>query len=861
MKSMTVRICDTVIHAGLPLIGTAIALALCMHSYDPLFIKTTILQTGTFIVFAAWAIKRIEGGTRFDRGALAYIVPAAAMFVSAAVSALFFSLSFDASFEELGKRTCYFLLLLTAVTEYRDIAKARYFFVWLMAVGLAVSVFGLFQHFGIDPYKFAESQLWRVPSTFGNPNFYGGFLVVIIPVLLSFFDFRDPAARRRLLPCIGVSLIGAVVYFLCTLTVASTGLRLAVFAALLAAVVAECFGRKAGRHTVNVVILFLLFCNAFLTASRSAQIGLAAGLGGLLVLALFFVLRMPLWKKSAVTAAFVILAGAGTLAGVVHFSRERELSVPTRKYYIRGALELIGKKPLLGHGLGTFYITYPLVKPRESWAFNEVCFQHVSNVYNEHLEILHDEGIIGFAFWAWFLAAVFAGGAAALRRLSGRRPLPEDAPYENGRFPASLYCPPAPVFLAGLLAGLFALLVNNIFSLSMRYVSAGFFFWLFCGIAAAQARAVSDGQASDPSPAVTGPRRASARRILQAAVIALAAAAIVFSWRLFAADLHLAQAVGHSRRAHVPASASGEVFHDIYIEGTRYLSDTREWELAIKEYLASLRLNPFNLRCRYFLANAFNRRWNRDMIYNPQWGDQGGKTRTDIERALEQYDRVQRNAPHYIEIDFELGDLYLKLGRNGKAVACYEDYKKYKPYFTKIHYALARAYYGAKEWEKAEEAYQDAIELNKRFTQAFIELSTVYHMLGQQELAEEFYRKALEVSPAITDKKIAEAYSGLGEYEKAVLYAERAAQLDSSSAEGFFRLGWLYIQLGQFDKAIGANEKAVGLDSTHAIAWINLSNLYFQKGLAERARAAYEKAAQIDPELVESVLREHGRGR
>src|SRR5512136_2511436 len=96
--------------------------------------------------------------------------------------------------------------------------------------------------------------------------------------------------------------------------------------------------------------------------------------------------------------------------------------------------------------------------------------------------------------------------------------------------------------------------------------------------------------------------------------------------------------------------------------------------------------------CTLFFGNAFNRRWNMKPQFNPAWGDRGSAPRTDADRAIEQYDYLVKQAPHTFEIDYELGNLYGKLGNINRSIACYRDYKRYKPFFTKIHHALAEAY-------------------------------------------------------------------------------------------------------------------------------------------------------------------------
>ena len=59
MNNAAVRACDRIIVWGVPLLGFIIPLAV-FPSYTFLFIKSTILQCGAAVLFAAWAVKAIE---------------------------------------------------------------------------------------------------------------------------------------------------------------------------------------------------------------------------------------------------------------------------------------------------------------------------------------------------------------------------------------------------------------------------------------------------------------------------------------------------------------------------------------------------------------------------------------------------------------------------------------------------------------------------------------------------------------------------------------------------------------------------------------------------------------------------------
>jgi tetratricopeptide (TPR) repeat protein len=301
------------------------------------------------------------------------------------------------------------------------------------------------------------------------------------------------------------------------------------------------------------------------------------------------------------------------------------------------------------------------------------------------------------------------------------------------------------------------------------------------------------------------------------------------------------------------------VFHDIFIEGTRYQSDSLAWEKAIAAYRSSLANNPFNLRTRYFYGNAFNRRWNLTPRYNPSWGDREGRPRKDPERAMEQYAHIIAQAPHFTEIDFELGDFYFKLGDIDRAIAGYKDYKRYKPFFTKIHYTLANAYAAKQDWANAAESYKDALDLNQKFTIGYLELSAVYHKLGKEDLSAEMFDHAREVSPDKVYLAMADIWQRFGEPDRAIASIKQRIAQDSTDARPYARLGWTFIGKKDWPKAIEMYEKAVRINPKHAPAWVNLSNLYYNLGRVDEAKIAYEKAYAADPLYVQSIVKGQGQ--
>lgn len=347
--------------------------------------------------------------------------------------------------------------------------------------------------------------------------------------------------------------------------------------------------------------------------------------------------------------------------------------------------------------------------------------------------------------------------------------------------------------------------------------------------------------------------RKSFSRPLQIIIIVVCVFLVVYFYRIFLADIHLKKALNHSENAYRLITQS-DVVRDIIIEGGQYYSDNEEWELAIKYYLKALKNNPDLFTAHYFLGNSFNRRWDLQPMYNPAWGDKDSHARIDAERALEEYDELRKQAPDYVEIHYELANLYIKLGKWDDALNYLKRYIELKPFFAKAQYYMAWVYTQKREWEKAEEWYKEALDLNNTFTQAYIDLSTVYYEQKKFELAQESYEKALEISPEYADRGIAYAYNKFREWDKAIEHYKKAIIRDPLNAVLYFEMGWCYTQKEELGKAVDSFNKTISLSDNFLLAYINLSNIYFAQGKKELAGEAFKKAMEIDPDFVNGLL-------
>jgi len=236
----------------------------------------------------------------------------------------------------------------------------------LFIVALISSVYGFFQFLGVDYGLFVNyfgSRLEhgsRLFTIFGNPNLLGGFSVFILPLIAAFFikSVQDKKNKRALY--LGIVF---VLSFITLLLSQTRGSILAFF--------------------VSAIVFGLLYFR---------KNGLA------------FI------KKHFTTTIIVIvvLVIVGSL-GVNYVKTNTKLmsanTVKLRLFYYGNTIDMVKDNFFFGSGVGTFNIYYPTYRDkRVSYQLGEREMEfRVEHPHNEHLEVLSDLGIIGYALFMWII--------------------------------------------------------------------------------------------------------------------------------------------------------------------------------------------------------------------------------------------------------------------------------------------------------------------------------------------------------------------------------------------------------------------------------------------------------------------------
>jgi O-antigen ligase len=231
------------------------------------------------------------------------------------------------------------------------------------------AVYGLSQHFGLDPLDWSTEFAGRPLGTIGNPDFFGGHLVLAWGLALGWL--LSAGKGRRLLPLL---VLGAI---------------------SLEQVYSKTVGAWLGMACVSAAAAAFL-----LAPAGSAALG-----------------RLGWTRKGLALVLAGLLLGAGLGLGLGPgaralgaFTREKSLSVVNRTMMWRSALRLWREAPIQGAGLCSFRPEYPRLQaailaaePDRGWNYVVTWLPHENFLY-----LLSETGLIGLALFLglWGLACV-----------------------------------------------------------------------------------------------------------------------------------------------------------------------------------------------------------------------------------------------------------------------------------------------------------------------------------------------------------------------------------------------------------------------------------------------------------------------
>jgi len=315
---------------------------------------------------SSWFILKIEESNfDFFKKNFIFILPILAFFISGLISFIWSPFPY-ASLNEFIKRFIYCFLAIIVITEFNDEAKISRILSWLIIASYIVTIYGVIQLLdfylfppppdaGLDPFMWRQAFGNRIFSTFGNPNFFGDFLVVMNPIILGLY-----------------------------------------------------------LHKRNFYLIFLwlliLICAIF-TVSKGTWLGFAAGIFVFIIVYITTFFKERLTKKMLISGGIAITVVMFiAFFGILAQTKKRTDSASFRLFTWLSTWEMINTNPVFGTGIGSFYVTYPAWRRPQIFFIEGKHNTESDHPENEYLEVWFDEGIIGFTVFLLLICFVFTAG-------------------------------------------------------------------------------------------------------------------------------------------------------------------------------------------------------------------------------------------------------------------------------------------------------------------------------------------------------------------------------------------------------------------------------------------------------------------
>ncbi len=413
---------NTIAYSILRLLGFSADL-IANGGQNIVLLKPLIVHLVVYFVFLLWLSESLERGKfKLPKTSLNGLMLVWLGWMIATI--LFVSPFWYFSLEEMARHLSMVLLFFLVQKVITSRSRVKWTIWALFAAIIVTTGLGFFQHFGAPIYNWGRDELPLV-STFGNRNFFAGFLLTTVPVIFGY-----ALATPKLPVKIFALLLGVAQIYMLIATRTRTaflGLGAAVVIFLLLTARFYIFGSKREislRKFIAVTLLVILIFSTILLANPYNLVGRLVDVADL--------------HRGTQRVRWIMWTGS-----------------------TRAALDM----PWTGHGHGIFQLVFPNYRP--TFYSRQGVSHNTRHAHNEYLEILMENGVIGLAI---FLLIMIVFSVLVYRFLY--------------RSKSSFYR----WLVIGLASSVYGVLVQNFASVNLRWISSTFTFWLLFSLTVAVIR-------------------------------------------------------------------------------------------------------------------------------------------------------------------------------------------------------------------------------------------------------------------------------------------------------------------------------------------------------------------------------------
>lgn len=225
----------------------------------------------------------------------------------------------------------------------------------------------------------------------------------------------------------------------------------------------------------------------------------------------------------------------------------------------------------------------------------------------------------------------------------------------------------------------------------------------------------------------------------------------------------------------------------------------------------------------------------------------------DMDNAVSFFEKAlsfPNEKEEYINIYFNLAQIYDEINENEKAIEMYEKIIS-MDFDARAFYGKAIIFEKLEEYDLAEKSFRVAIDLDNEFRDAHFFLANLYDIQGDYQGAVREYENFLVKFPEdyMGLNNLGSIYEELCEYNKALKLLKKSIEIRDDYFLSHFNLAVVYYRLGEREKAVSHYEIAKGLKPDHGNIYLNLSALYIAEGKLKDSRDILTEGLVHNPDM------------
>ena len=200
---------------------------------------------------------------------------------------------------------------------------------------------------------------------------------------------------------------------------------------------------------------------------------------------------------------------------------------------------------------------------------------------------------------------------------------------------------------------------------------------------------------------------------------------------------------------------------------------------------------------------------------------------------------------------YQLAHAYYEKGVYKKALETYRALQKYAPDFARIHYNLGVTCAALGKWDEAGDEFMQAVRLGAMPPAADLK-PLLDRLKGTQEGEGKYVAVLQEVVKLNPEDKVSWNRLGIwyfrkNELDEAREHFERALEVDEEYVPALNNLAGVYYNRADFDKAIEICERILAVNPRATKPHVNIGRAYYLKGDRKKAVEHWQAALAIDP--------------